>query len=316
MKYTMGFGPAKFKGFFLEFDRFCIERGIMDVHITREQIAIWHATCLNNSKSTIYGKYSILRRFCLYLCHLGQDCFVPKLPKPVQSDFVPYIFTGEQVEHFFEVCDGFTISKESNMSCILFTLPVLFRFLYSTGVRISEALFIKNEDVDFVHRQIVIRKTKNKMQRLIPVNNSLFTVLGQYEKYKNRMPLRGLSDSKNFFFISPAGKPLLKCNVLQWYKRILKKCEIPNSHAIRLHDIRHTCAVHSLVKLVGNGIDIYCALPLLSVFLGHKQISSTEKYVRLTQELYPEIIKMEQSVTACIFPNTTELKKEMNHGND
>lgn len=80
----------------------------------------------------------------------------------------------------------------------------------------------------------------------------------------------------------------------------------------RVHDIRHSFAVHSLEKMVKSGEDIYCALPILSVFLGHKTIAGTEKYVRMTQEIFPEIIKMENHLTSFVFPN--KIKIDIDYG--
>jgi site-specific recombinase XerD len=227
---------------------------------------------------------------------------MPKMPKNVKSDFVPYIFTHQQIQFVFEASDKLVMSKRSTKDCIIFAIPALLRLLYSTGMRINEALFIKNEDVDLVRQRIILKKTKNQMQRLIPLNASLLMTLKQYEAYRNKMPLQGVSKPDSFFFVSPTGKPLVDYSVLRWFRKILKDCRIPNGYAIRIHDIRHTFAVHSLVKMIDSGVDIYCALPILSVFLGHKKVESTENYVRLTQEMYPDVVKMEQSFTSYIFP--------------
>jgi integrase len=314
MKSVMKFDLKRFRIFFLELDSFFIETGATNTYITKEQINAWSTTQLNVQKTTLYQKYSILRQFCLYLCHNGQECYVPKLPEYVRSDFVPYIFTHEQIKLVFEACDRLTMS-DRRMNSILFALPAFFRLLYSTGVRISEASSIKNEDVDFERKQIIFKKTKNQKHRLIPVNDSLLVVLKQYVGYRNKMPLDGLSRPDGFFFVSPIGKPLLECAVLYWFKRILRNCGISNVSGIRVHDIRHTTAVHSLIKMTNNGFDIYCAFPILSVFLGHKTIESTEKYVHLTQEMYPEVIKMEQAFSSFVFLKVNNTKFEFDDNN-
>jgi integrase len=317
MKYAMGIDLSRIKWMFLEFDRFFIGYNVQDVYITKKHIDAWRDTRSNDKRKTLYDKYCVLRQFCRYLCHLGKECYIPRLPPKVSPEFTPYIFTHEQMQSIFEACDRLTMMNR-NMHCSLFSIPALFRFLYSTGVRIGEALSIKNEDVDFAHQQIILKKTKNQMQRLIPLNTSLLAVLKQYEMYRNRMPLQKVIASDSFFFISPLGKPLVACTVLSRFKRILRECGIPyqgRQKGPRIHDFRHTCAVHSLMKMVRAGMDIYCALPVLSVFLGHKTIKGTEQYVRLTQEMYPEIIKMEQSVISFVFPVINH-EIEINYGNN
>lgn len=69
-------------------------------------------------------------------------------------------------------------------------------------------------------------------------------------------------------------------------------------------DLRHTACVHSLKKMTDNGIDAYCCLPYLSTFMGHKKVMDTEYYLRLTEEVYSDIVKRESGVTSCILSVT------------
>jgi len=196
-------------------------------------------------------------------------------------------------------------------------MPALVRFLYSTGVRISEALSFINGDVDYARHQVIIRKTKNKMQRIVPLNACLIEVMKQYESYRNRMPIERISESESHFFVSAVGSQITQGTIYKWFKVVLEKCGIPHvgkNQGPRVHDIRHTCAVHSLAKLVKEKVDIYCALPILSTFLGHKTIIGTERYVRLVQEMYPEIIEMQNAVTSFIFPHNPEI--DIDYGNN
>ena len=79
---------------------------------------------------------------------------------------------------------------------------------------------------------------------------------------------------------------------------ILRRCD---QRGPMVHEIRHSSAVHSLVKLTRAGEDIYCALPLLATFMGHKKVLDTEAYVRLTQEMYPEVLKLNAEVTDQVY---------------
>ena len=315
MKNTMGYGLDKFRWILLEFDRFFIETGVTDVYITSEQIAAWSKTRVNDKARTLYDKYSVLSQFCRYMCHLGRECYIPRLPRQKDVNFIPYVFTHQQMDMIFKECDRLTMPF-ANMNSALFAIPALVRFLYSSGVRIGEALSVKNMDVDYSRHWIIIRKTKNKMQRMVPINSSLEEVMKQYETYRNLMPIENLMDKESFFFVSTIGKPLTKGTVYGWFKRILGQCCIPHigkQQGPRVHDVRHTSAVHSFEKMVKGGADIYCALPILSTFLGHKTIKGTEKYVRMVQEIYPEIIGLENPVTSFVFPNKLEI--DIDYGN-
>lgn len=313
IKSAMNYDIKSYRIFLLELDRFFIQIKVVDTYITKDYIKKWHSTQLSLAKTTLYHKYSILKQFCQYLSHIGHECYIPKLPDYVQSDFVPYIFTHEQIQSVFEESDKL-VMHDRRKTCILFALPALFRFLYSTGLRIGEALSIKNEDVDLDSQRIILKKTKNQEQRLVPINTSLLAVLRQYLKYRNKMPLPNVSAPDSFFFVSPTGMPLYECAVLYWFKRILRTSGISRT-GIRIHDLRHTAAVHSLMNMVNKNIDVYCALPILSVFLGHKSVDSTEKYVRLTQEVYPEVINMEQAFTSYVFPKVN-FKIEIDYDNN
>lgn len=76
------------------------------------------------------------------------------------------------------------------------------------------------------------------------------------------------------------------------HRLLLKRADIPyigGGHGPRIHDWRHTFAVKSFKQMIDQGLDMYVALPVLSTYLGHKSIYATERYIRLTMELYPYI---------------------------
>ena len=114
MKDTMGFGLKRFRLMFLELDRFFVATGVTNTFITSEQIASWRKTRVNDSARTLYNKYSILSQFCRYMCHLGHECHIPRLPKKKELGFVPYVFTHEQMERIFRKCDMLTL-QSANM---------------------------------------------------------------------------------------------------------------------------------------------------------------------------------------------------------
>lgn len=300
----MGFSKRTFEMILKDFDLFFIKEQVETLFITQSLIAKWRATQVNCSEKTIYSKYSIIAQFSRYMNHLGFSCFVPRLPKRKYNTYVPYIFTHEQIKAIFTTCDSLLMGSREDLDSRLFAMPAILRLLYSTGMRVSEATSLLNQDVDFERKLIIIKKTKNQRQRLIPINASLLHVLNQYIEARNRLPLKNTNSMEARLFISPSGLALNQSRVYAWFMIVLKNCGIPHiaGRGPRVHDLRHTCAVHSLMNQVKSGADIYCVLPVLSIFLGHTKPSSTETYVRLTQEMYPNIIKLEQSITQFLYP--------------
>jgi integrase len=316
MKEQMGFTRTGFQHMFKELDRFFLATGAAEPYITREQIIAWSGTRVNDKARTLYDKHSILRQFCQYMCHLGYECYIHRLPRQNWPPFIPYIFSHEQMDCIFQASDKLTLPNRC-LTSVLIAVPSLIRLLYSTGIRIGEALSLKNEDVNFTQKRILLKQTKNQVERLLPICPSLFEVLSQYKAYRDRMPVKGISKPAAFFFVSTVGSPVGISSVHRWFREVLAECGIPrrsDGQGPRIHDLRHTAAVHSLVKMVRDGMDMYCAMPILSVFLGHKSLKGTETYVRLTSEMYPEILRMESAITSFVFPSNPYI--QIDHGND
>lgn len=309
-KKGLGYVPLRTEWIFLEFDKFFIDNNITTLGITSKEVEQWRATRLNDAPSTIYTKYSILSQFCRYMCRVGYDCYIPRLPlNPPKNSFTPYIFSKREMANIFQACDNMRL-YDKHMSTILFFVPIIIRLLYATGLRISEAIALKNKDVDFNWRCLYIRKSKNGSERIAPLSDSLTDVLKQYLHYRDRMPIPRINDANRYFFVSPEGTNCRQGSVYNWFKKALAISGIPhigNHHGPRVHDLRHTFAVHSLVQMAKSGYDLYYSLPLLSTCLGHKSLDATDQYIRLTSEMYPDLLKDEKGICAYVFPKTNTL---------
>ncbi len=93
--------------------------------------------------------------------------------------------------------------------------------------------------------------------------------------------------------------------VYQRYRRYLEAAGISHGgkgQGPRLHDIRHTFAVHVLQKWIKEEEDLTAMLPILSTYMGHKTVRSTALYLRLTAEVYPELMKKVESSCAYVIP--------------
>lgn len=286
-------------------------------YIDKDTYLAWLETQQQYKPATRYQHISIFRRLLKYMCNLGVECYVPIQPRQHNKNFTPYIFSKEEIERIFIAVDSLQIVSHHSNS-IMIAVPAILRTLYSTGMRISEALAIKNKDIDFVKHIIVLHETKNGSQRIAPINDSLEMVLKQYVSYRNQIPISNLDSPDSFFFVSSLGKNMARNTVRNYFQRIITTAGIAykgGHEGPRLHDLRHTACVHSLINQVRQGRDIYCSLPMLSVFMGHKKVSDTEHYLRLTADMYPDIVKLDMSVTANISSVLREAINKNGHEN-
>ena len=148
------------------------------------------------------------------------------------------------------------------------------------------------------------------------MSGALEEVLKQYLQYRNRMPIPQIKDTNGYFFVSANGTNCLQGSIYTWFRKALAISGIPHigdHQGPRVHDLRHTFAVHALVQMAKSGLDLYYSLPLISTFLGHKSLGATDHYVRLTAEMYPDLLKDEKGVCAYVFPKYNNL---LYNGND
>lgn len=253
---------------------------------------------------TFYSKCVDFRLFCQYLCHIGFKSFIPSIPKRPKSDYTPHIFSRDEIQRIFTVIDTLELKTHHRNHCLI-CMPSIFRFLYYCGARVGEIIAITNEDVNFEKGIVILRETKNRQHRLIPMNQTMMAVLSQYVRHRNKMNIKEVTNPEKLFFINNEGKRMTASAIYTRFKQILSICSINHighGRGPRVHDLRHTFAVHSLHHMVEMGVDIYTALPLLSILLGHSDIYATENYVRLTLDCHPDISSKEYSSLANIIP--------------
>lgn len=304
IKSSIGISAQRMKWILKEFDDFANSEHLSDAHISEAFIKKWHATRIADCDRTLYAKYSVWSQLTRMMSRCGCECFIPRMPKQPKPDFTPYIFTMEQMSDIFNAADSSRL-YDIRMGTALFSIPAILRLLYSTGIRVSEALSIRNMDMHLDERFIHLRKTKNGSERIVPVSDSLYNVLRQYVDYRNRMPIKGLSSGDKPLFVKTDGTMLGQGVVYQNFRKILDMCGIPyfgNHNGPRVHDLRHTYAVHTLVQMGHSGMDLYTALPILSTALGHHSLTATEQYVRLTCSMYPELEEKCSEINAFVYP--------------
>lgn len=255
------------------------------------------------SPRTIHLKQSMIRQFGLFMKLQGVDAYVlPRELIKLPKDFTPYIFTKDEIETIIYYADRIGPNKNKFINTP-FVHPAIIRVLYGCGLRVGEALELLCDDVDLNNGVITIRNGKNNASRLVPVSNSLREYLFDYDNRVRR-------GDNTYFFPALRGERYSDTTVRNNFRELLKKAGIgalATGLYPRLHDLRHTFCVHALEQMVLKGIDPYCSLPVLSTYVGHKGIESTEIYLRLTKQYFLDVLKYGEKDADSIFPEVNRL---------
>ncbi|MBK5242677.1 tyrosine-type recombinase/integrase [Clostridium sp.] len=305
-KRSVGYKFQKGAAMLKRFDILITQKCLIEKKLTKEMILLWTEKSPNETNATRCGRISIARGFAQYMVRLGYQAHIyPRSTITISRySYIPYIFSEEEIKTIFHICDNYQISDCSPNRHLI--LPILFRILYGCGLRISEALNLTFEDVDLEHGTLFIRNAKFGKERIIPMARSLSERCRVYMEELNTNKV-----NNNFLFPSPYGGQY-KCNTIyKLFRGILWKLGISHTgKGPRVHDIRHAFSIHCLKKWVLKGEDLTNLLPYLSAYLGHVDLRGTQHYLRLTADLYPDIIaKVEESFSSLI-PEVTSYETD------
>jgi integrase len=280
------------------FTRYC-EQCYPNADLPVDIINQWIISNPNQSQKSKGNKSSILKRLAQYAFSLGYEPLrIPLVRYTRNTSHIPHIFTNDEMNAIWETSDNIKYSRR--YPHLARTIPVLFRLLYASGLRISEAINLNGEDVDFSSNIITIRQSKFDRERLIPMSKSLAAVM---KKYADEC-VPAIEKTEPFFYYQ-RGVRLTQHSVYGRFRMTLSDSGIPYKgpkKGPRLHDLRHTFAVNAMNKLADEGKDLYVVLPVLSAYLGHSSIKSTERYVRLTQDRLASITEKVCDAIPNIFP--------------
>jgi integrase len=284
-----------------KFDEICVSHSHAD-GLTKELVLEFTAPQPNWSQSTYEKHINLTSQIAKFLNLHGVLAHVPdtKLKLGIDRSFSPYIFSNGELTKIFKEADNLYSGRSYIRSFSFY--PVIFRLLYSNGMRISEALFLTMNDVDFDNGTIFIKNSKNHKDRLLPLHSQMIPYLYDYSAKYHKSYRSG-----DYFFSPPHGGHYDKATVYHRFRDILFKCGISHrgreKGGPRLHCLRHTFCVHSLRQFLANGVDYRAALPILSVFMGHSSIAATGKYLKLTAEAYPEISAEMENACGRLIPD-------------
>jgi integrase/recombinase XerD len=238
------------------------------------------------SETTWQKKYLHLRSFFLFWLARNAISAMPlPLRRPAfKSSFLPYIYSRAEVRRLLSMIR--IGQKSSNCKIDTRTVRALILFLYGTGVLLSEALTLQRDDLDLKRRTITIRSLRPYRSRTIPICSDLYNVLRRY--HATNYPKD--TARARFLFLNRNGKALTEYAVQVTFRRLLRASGVTRRDGVsarpRLHDLRHTFAVHRIDAWIKHGTDLNRMLPALSVYMGRFALGSSDRYLSLSPERF------------------------------
>ncbi|MCL2796855.1 MAG: tyrosine-type recombinase/integrase [Firmicutes bacterium] len=273
-----GFSEVTYKGSLRSLDAYYAKKYPDLEVLTREAVLAWISD--QNSAVDVLAINSIaIRQFAEYLHAMGKEAYIlPAAFLPRSKRMTPYIFSDAEIKALFYAIDTMPIS--ANNAFEHHVAPILFRLMYTCGLRPNEAYDLTTESVNVETGEIFLKHTKGHKERIVVMSDDMLVL---YKDYLKKLAIYMPRATYAFPF-----KKDIPFNGDQ-ATYILRKCWAhANSHVpaqelpcIRPYDLRHRFASAVLSKWVSEGCDINAKLPYLRTYMGHDDIALTAYYIHL-----------------------------------
>ncbi len=257
--------------------------------LTEELITEWVRGGKNGhgDMGTWASRWGRLRHFIRYLQQFEPDTEVPdaSLFGPEPGRVAPHIYREHEIVDLLAAAR--TLGPVGSLRPS--TYEALFGLMASTGLRVSEAVHLRDADVDLKRGMLTILQTKFAKSRQLPIHHSTVNALARYRKQRERhLPTTaGMS-----FLIGSRGRrlglPLSERQAHRVFTALrdgLGWINRGGHEAPRLHDLRHTFAVRRLVRWYADGAEVDQKMLALSTYMGHAEIFYTYWYLTAVPEL-------------------------------
>ena len=202
------------------FENFLTQYPAEEICIKKDIMNKWCHPRPYESRKTLGNRISVVRQFAIYMVSKGYYSYIPStLPHAGRSDFIPYIFSDDEMDRIFHVLDNLPPNRRYNSDT---AYPVLFRVLYGCGLRIGETLSLRIVDVDTIKGILTIRHAKFDKSRLVPMTASLTAICHDY-----RCTYLLDANENSCFFQNKDGSARSRHSVAHFFREILWQSKIP-----------------------------------------------------------------------------------------
>jgi integrase len=239
----------------------------------------WAVASPSGAPGPAQARLRMVRGFARYLAAFDPRTEVPSselLPARPSARPIPYIYADQEVCALIQATHTLQGLKATTYATLIGLLAV-------TGMRVGEAIALNRDAIDEPRSVLVIQDGKFGKSRELVVHPTTTAALRAYAVARDRaLPRPG----SRGLLLSLSGRRLLYKNVHPCFMRLIRAAGLAKRRPRpRLHDLRHTFAVTTLVRWYRDGVDVEARLPALSTYLGHVAPSSTYWYLTATPEL-------------------------------
>ena len=249
--------------------------------ITVERALRWARLPADGTVNWWAHRLSVVRGFATYLHALDPHSEVPPtdlLPSRKRRAN-PYLYSEDDVAALLVATASLSTPLRQA------TFRTLIGLLAVTGMRIGEAIRLDSDDIDFTSGLLLVRRSKFGKSRELVLHPTTLRALAEYLRCRDQLHAAPTTPA---VFISTAGTRLMYCNVQWTFQRLLRQVGLAarsTSCRPRIHDLRHSFAVRSLLDAYAAGEDGQKTLTLLSTYLGHVDPAGTYWYLSASPEL-------------------------------
>ncbi|HME73074.1 MAG TPA: tyrosine-type recombinase/integrase [Myxococcota bacterium] len=266
------------------FDAFLASRG---TDLSSETFAGWCQTQQHLASGVRRKRMRIVRNFCLYRRRSEPSCFVPDpvLFPSSHQPVRPHIFTEAEIVRLLHASDTLQPASKSPLRRETFRLAIV--LLYTAGLRRGELVRLMISDYDPQERTLLVRESKFHKSRLLPLSEDASRAVDAYLKARQRRHFPISKQTPLLWNHATDRRSYTGSGVGQGVSLLLRAAGIRTAtgRLPRVHDLRHSFAVHALLRWYRTGENVQAKLPFLATYMGHVSIVSTEYYLQFTQEL-------------------------------
>ena len=251
--------------------------------ITTELALRWAMRPTQTSPARWARRLGMVRQFAQYCSTLEACTQIPPLDLlPYRyTRKAPYVYSDEEITRLLQAAGQ--LASPNGLRALTYT--TLFGLLVVTGMRISEPIALNRSDVDFITGCLTIRCSKFGKSRWLPLHPTTRQALQRYAVQRDHVLPTAQTPS---FFISAGATRLTKCGVRYTFVKLSRQIGLrgpKDSFGPRLHDLRHSFAIRTLLNWYRTGINVQQHLPELTTYLGHAHVNDTYWYLTATPEL-------------------------------